>query len=126
MPGSAFRAAIERGDIDAAVDLLADGVTFNSPVVFKPYEGRETVTAILRSAFGIFEDFRYTDELESDGVTALIFDARVGDRALQGMDLLRMDGDGRIADFTVMIRPLTGLMALADRMGKALEAAGLR
>jgi hypothetical protein len=93
--------------------------------VHKPYEGRETVATILRCAYSVFEDFQYTDELEADGVHALIFRAHVGDRQLQGMDLIRTDGEGRITDFTVMVRPASGLMALAERMGAALEAAGI-
>jgi ketosteroid isomerase-like protein len=120
-----FREAVERGDTDAAVDLLADDVVFRSPAVFKPYEGRETVETILRTVFSVFEDFRYTDELAGDGAHALIFEARVGERSLQGLDLIRSDADGRIVEFTVMIRPASGLMALAERMGPALEAAGV-
>ena len=122
---NAFREAVEREDLDAAVDLLADDVVFRSPAVFKPYEGRERVETILRTVFGVFEDFHYTDELAGDGVDALIFEARVGDRSLQGLDLIRLGEDGSIAEFTVMIRPASGLMALAERMGPALEAAGV-
>ena len=125
MPAHAFRAAVERGDLDAAVDLLADDVVFRSPAVYKPYQGRETVETILRTVFGVFEDFRYTDELEGERVHALIFEARVGDRELQGLDLIRPDADGRIAAFTVMVRPASGLMALAEQMGPALAAAGV-
>ena len=125
MAGSAFRAAIERRDIDAAVGLLADDVVFRSPAVFKPYAGRATVATILRTVFGVLEDFRYTDELTGGGSHALIFEARVGDRSLQGLDLIRTDDDGRIAEFTVMIRPASGLIALAERMGPALQDAGV-
>src|SRR5438270_3740159 len=121
----AFRAAVEAGDVAAATDLLADDVVFRSPAVFKPYEGRETVATILRTVFEVFEDFRYTDELAGDGVHTLIFEARVGDRKLQGLDLIRDAPDGRIAELTVMVRPASGLMALAERMGPALQAAGV-
>ena len=126
MPAAAFRAAVERGDMDAAIDLLADDVVFRSPAVFKPYEGREAVTTILRAAFATFEDFRYTDELQGDGVHGLIFEARVGDKQVQGVDLIRSDADGRIGEFTVMVRPASALMALAQEMGAKLEAAGVR
>jgi hypothetical protein len=125
MPGHAFRAAVESGDIEAAVALLAEDVTFRSPAVFKPYEGRETVSTILRTVYGVFEDFRYTDELAGDGVHALIFETRVGEKQIQGMDLIRGDAYGRIREFTVMVRPASGLMALAERMGPALQAAGV-
>ena len=121
----AFRAAVERGDIEAAVDLLADDVVFRSPAVFKPYTGRDTVETILRTVFGVFEDFRYTDEMTGEAGDGLIFEARVGDRTLQGLDFIRSYPDGTIREFTVMVRPASGLMALAERMGPALAAAGV-
>src|SRR4051795_9444249 len=114
---NALREALQRGGQDAAVALLADDVVFRSPAVFKPYEGRATVETILRTVFTVFEDFRYTDELDGEGVHGLIFEANVGDRSVQGLDLVRSDSDGRIAEFTVMVRPASGLIALAERMG---------
>jgi SnoaL-like domain len=121
-----FRAAVERADLDAAVALLAENVVFRSPAVFKPYEGQETVATILRTVYQVLEDFHYTDELDGTGIHGLLFDARVGDRSLQGIDLLRHDANGQITEFTVMIRPASGLIAVAERMGPALEAAGVR
>jgi ketosteroid isomerase-like protein len=122
-----FRAAVEAGDVDAALATLAPDVVFHSPAVFHPYVGHETVGALLRLVFETFEDFRYTDELEgADGTHALIFRARVGEREVEGLDLLRDDADGRVADFTVMIRPLSGLLALAQALGPKVEAAGLK
>jgi hypothetical protein len=122
-----FRAAVEARDIDAALATLADDVVFHSPAVFHPYESRETVGALLRLVFETFEDFRYTDQLDNpDGTHALIFRARVGEREVEGLDLVRDGADGRIADFTVMIRPLSGLVALAQALGPKVEAAGLK
>jgi hypothetical protein len=112
-----FRAAVEAGDIEGAIALLAPDVAFRSPVVHRPYEGADAVAGLLRAVFEVFEDFRYVDELESPGGGhALIFEARVGDRQLQGMDLLYDDAGGRIARFTVMVRPLSGALALAEAM----------
>lgn len=114
----AFRAAAEAGDLDALAELLAPGVVLHSPVAFRPYAGRETVVKLLRLIAGAFEDFHYTDELESaGGVHALVFRARVGDRQLEGVDLLRLGPDGRVADLTAIIRPLSGLAALAQAVG---------
>jgi len=130
----AFRAGVEARDIDAATATLSPAITFNSPAVFKPYQGKETVAGLLRLVAETFEDFRYTDELAGDGdgdgadpaVHALVFRARVGDRELEGMDLLRIGPDGLVSDLTVMIRPLSGLVALAQALGPKVEAAGLR
>jgi hypothetical protein len=112
-----FRAAVEAGDIDAGLALFADDATLDSPVAFKPFVGIEAVSVVLRAVFETFENFHYTDELEGpDGTHALIFEARVGDRSVQGLDLIRMDDSGRITNLTVMIRPLSGLTALAEAM----------
>jgi SnoaL-like domain len=118
-----FRKAVEAKDLDAMVDALADDIVFHSPITFKPFEGRQAVGTLLGVVFRTFEDFRYTDELDHDNVKALVFKARVGDKQIEGLDLMRMNADGKIADFTVMVRPLSGAMALAEAVGKGLEQA---
>jgi hypothetical protein len=116
-----FRAAVEARDHGAVVDTLAPDVLFHSPVAFKPFAGREAVGEVLRAVGDVFEDFSYTDELASDGVLALIFRARVGDKAVEGIDVLRFDDDGLIAEFTVMVRPASALMALGEAMAPKVE-----
>jgi hypothetical protein len=118
-----FRTAVEAADHEAAVALLHPEVVFHSPVTFKPYVGREAVGTLLKAVFETFEDFEYTDELESEDLHALVFQARVGDKRVQGVDLLRSDHDGLITEFTVMVRPGSGLMALGEAMGP--KVAGL-
>ena len=119
---SDFRAAIERRDLDGMVATLADDVVLHSPVSFKPFEGKEGVAGLFEILLRTFEDFRYTDELAGEEVQALIFRARVGDRDVEGLDLVRPGPDGRIVDFTVMVRPLTGVIALAEAVGPQLAA----
>ncbi len=124
-PAAAFRAAVESWDIEAISALLAPDVVFHSPVTFHPFLGRDTVTALLTLVSQTFEEFRYTDELESDGKHALIFKASVAGKELEGIDLLRFDADGLIADFTVMIRPMSGLVPFAQAMGEKAARAGV-
>jgi hypothetical protein len=121
-----FRAAVERRDIDAARELFAQDIVFHSPITFHPFVGRETVTRLLVLVEQTFEGFRYTDELQAGDAHALIFRASVASRELEGIDLLRFDGAGLIADFTVMLRPLSGLMPFAQAMGEKVAAAGLQ
>ena len=121
-----FRAAVESHDVGAAAELLAEEIVFHSPVTFHPYVGRDTVTRLLGIVAEVFEDFRYTDELTGDGMHALIFRAGVGGRELEGLDLLRFDADGLISDFTVMVRPVSGLMPFAEKMAERVTAAGLQ
>ncbi len=126
MKSDAFRAAVEAEDPDALTRALAEDVVFRSPVVFKAYEGRSLVSTILvEGAMNVFEDFRYTDQLEDGDVAALIFKARVGDREVDGLDLLRFDGDGMVSELMVMVRPMSGLNALAEAMGRQFERLGI-
>jgi hypothetical protein len=121
-----FRAAVETLDIGAASELLADDVVFHSPATFHPFVGRETVTQLLGLVAQTFEDFRYTDELQADGAHVLVFRAAIDGKELEGIDLLRVDEDGLIADFTVMLRPISGLLPFAQAMGEKVAQAGLQ
>jgi hypothetical protein len=120
---NAFRVAIEAGDLDALRACFNDDATFHSPAVFKPYAGIDAVMFLLTGVMQVFEDFRYLHALDAapgGTVHALMFEARVGDKTVQGIDLLTYDMDGKITDLTVMIRPLTGLQTVVEKMGEAL------
>jgi hypothetical protein len=120
-----FRAAVEAQDLEAAIALMADDVVFRSPVVFKPYHGRETVAMLLGAVSRVFEDFRYERELGAPDAAdhALVFRARVGDRELEGCDFLHTNEYGLIDELCVMVRPLSGVLALAEAMKARLEMA---
>jgi hypothetical protein len=126
MAPHSFRAAVEARDLDALTACLAEDVVFNSPVAFKPFQGRDSVRRVLHFAATTFEDFRYVDEVADGDRVALIFRARVGDKELQGLDLLHTDDDGLIDELTVMVRPLSGVIALAEAMGPKVLGAGLK
>lgn len=126
MKSDAFRAAVEAEDPNALTATLAEDVVFRSPVVFKAYEGKQVVSMILtEGAMKVFEDFQYVEQLEGEGAAALIFSARVGDREVDGLDLLRFDADGKVSELTVMARPMSGLKALAEAMGREFERLGI-
>jgi hypothetical protein len=118
-----FRAAVEARDEAAIEALLAGDVVFTSPVAFKPYPGKAITAAILRAVIRVFEDFRYVREIaDADGRDhAFVFEATVDGKQLTGCDFLHFDDDGKIDDFTVMVRPLSAAQALATRMGEQFE-----
>ena len=118
-----FRAAAEAKDFAAAQDLFTDDVQFRSPVVYKPYEGRDALMVLLSAVTQVFEDFRYVEQVESGDAAVLMFEARVGERDVQGVDILRYDGEGKIREMVVMVRPMSGVNALAEAMQRQLEAA---
>ncbi|RKS72146.1 hypothetical protein BZB76_4963 [Actinomadura pelletieri DSM 43383] len=122
-PGT-FRAAVEAKDLAAIGAALHPRIAFHSPVMVRPYLGRDAVFPLLGVLLEVFEDFHYTDELVSAASTALIFDARVAGRDVQGLDLLTFGDTGLVTDLTVMVRPLPAAMTLARVVGRRLEAKG--
>jgi len=117
-----FRAAVEDQDLERAVSLLAEDVRFRSPIVFQTYEGRDAVAVLLGAVMRVFEDFRYVREIGDAVDHALVFEARVGSRTLEGCDFLHTNEDGLIDEFAVMVRPLSGALALAEAMKAQLAA----
>lgn len=117
-------AALEAHDADAAIAQLAEDVSFRSPVVFKPYLGRDAVAPILQAICRVFEDFRYVREIGAADASdqAVVFEARVGGRQIEGCDFLHLDERGAIDEFVVMVRPLSAALALAEAMRAQLAA----
>lgn len=123
MKSDAFRQAAEAKDFSRGEELFSPDVVFRSPAVFKPYEGLEALGTILGNVAQVFEDFRYVDQVETGDTAVLVFEARVGEKQLNGVDVLRFGEDGKIAEMMVMVRPASGLIALGEEMGRRLEAA---
>lgn len=119
----AFQEAVEANDHQAIEALLADDVRFTSPVAFKPYDGKSITAAILRAVTRVFEDFHYVREIRSsDGRDhTLVFEASIGGTLVNGCDFLHVNDNGLIDDFVVMVRPLSGVNALAEAMGAQFE-----
>ncbi len=120
-----FRAAIEARDVTAAVALLSDDVVFRSSLVFTPYHGRDAVRVVLAAVSRVFEDFRYVREIGAPDARdhALVFQARIGDRQIEGSDFCTSARTARFDELMVMVRPLSGALALADAMKPRLDSA---
>jgi hypothetical protein len=124
MSAVGFRKAVESFDLEAALDCLSPDIVFHSPVTFKPFEGRDAVAVLFGILFKTFEDFRYVGEYASDDGAVLHFRTRIGDRQVEGIDMVHVREDGLIDEFTVMVRPLSAAMALRDTVGAELGMTG--
>jgi hypothetical protein len=119
---ASFRQAVEAGDLDALMGAMTEDIVLRSPVTFKPYEGKDAVRKLLAIIMRTFEDFTYVHTLEGDGVSALVFKARVGEKQLDGLDLIEFGDDGLVKTLTVMVRPMSAVIALAETVGPQLAA----
>jgi hypothetical protein len=125
-----FRTAVEAGEIADSFELFREDAVFRSPVVYRPYAGRDTVLKVLGAAervLGLGGHFRYVHQLEDDDarVAILEFATEVDGRQVEGIDKLTFDEDGRISELTVMIRPASALQAVGARMAEEFARLGL-
>lgn len=113
---------MQNNDLRELPQLLHPQAVFRSPMAYKPYAGAPMVSLILNMVSQVFVDFVYHRELVSaDGLNVVLeFSAKVGERELKGIDMVRFDEDGKIVEFEVMIRPMSGLQALGEEMGRRL------
>ena len=115
---------VARQDLSELPELLAADVVFRSPMAHTPYPGVKVVSTILNTVLKVFVDFTYHRQLAtSDGSSVVLeFSASVNGRELKGIDMIRFDEQGKIVDFEVMVRPMSGLQALGEEMGRRLGA----
>jgi hypothetical protein len=119
----ALRAAGERGDADAIAELLAPDVVFNSPLTTRVrFEGKEEVVALYRDIFAVLEEIETTEPLTLGDTQAFIFRARVRGAEFEAMNVVRVNDDGQIIEFTIFARPLPGLATLLSALPPRVSA----
>ncbi|MBB3175840.1 nuclear transport factor 2 family protein [Variovorax sp. Sphag1AA] len=103
--------------------LLADDAVFHSPVVHTPQVGRALTRAYLAAAFHVFfnETFHYVRELKSERDAVLEFEVQIDGIAVNGVDMIKWNDEGKITDFKVMIRPLKAINLVHQKMAAMLQ-----
>ena len=117
----AWHAVVESGDPALLDGLLADDVVFRSPAVFTPQQGKAVTKQYLSSAMVVLgPSLRYISEWHDQASAVLEFEAELDGIYVQGVDMLRWNGDGKLVSFTVMVRPMRGLQKLVELMARQL------
>jgi hypothetical protein len=118
---SAFRTAVEAKDFKALEATMSPDIVFRSPVVFTPYQGREAVAGLLRVVGTVLApQLTYQWQVRDGDREVLCFRSLVGEREVEGVDLIRYGDDGLVAELVVMMRPASALAAMRDAVGALL------
>jgi uncharacterized protein YuzE len=118
-----FRVAAEAKDVELMTEALREDVVLHSPILFRGFEGRDAVRHVLTHVAATLEGLTYVGELTDGNTVCLRFKARVDDRELEGIDFLELDEDGKVAELTVFMRPLSAITAFNEQMKLRLEVA---
>ncbi|HET7351336.1 MAG TPA: nuclear transport factor 2 family protein [Marmoricola sp.] len=114
---AAWRRVVEARDAALLDQLLAEDCVFRSPAVHTPQEGRALTTAYLTAALAVLgPTLTYRHEWSDASSAVLEFEAELDGLTVHGVDMLRWDDEGRLTEFTVMVRPYKALNKLMERM----------
>jgi deazaflavin-dependent oxidoreductase (nitroreductase family) len=116
-----YRRAFAARDLDGLAGLLADDVVFHSPVIADPgFEGRGSVTELHAILLQAIKDLEYTHELGDGSVHFLVANGRVLGKPIKSTTILEFNEEGKVREMWVMVRPLTGLVAIGEAIGSEL------
>lgn len=121
-PIARWHALVESKDATGLDDLLADDAVFVSPVVHTPQRGKAVTKLYLSAAFQVFftPSFRYVREIVGANDAMLEFELDLAGIAVNGVDLIKWNADGKIVEFKVMLRPLKAVNLIHEHMGSML------
>jgi hypothetical protein len=115
---SLLKAMVDQ-DREALAAMVADGVVFNSPAT--AYEGREQVVEVLAVGGAVLQGLAASRDPVPIGAdeTVTLIEASVEGEPLNGILLERTDG-GRIAELTILLRPLGTLQTALRHIARAM------
>lgn len=121
---STWHALVESRNAKGLDSLLAEDVVFHSPVVHTPQVGKAITVQYLCAAFRVFfnESFKYVREVTGPCDAVLEFQVEIDGITVNGVDMLKWDGEGRITEFKVLIRPLKAINLIHQKMAAMLQA----
>ncbi len=122
-PVARWHQIAESRDPAGLADLLDDEVVFRSPAVHTPQEGRALTTAYLSAAIVVLgPTLQYDRQWYADGSAVLEFRAELDGLTVHGVDMLAWNDDGKLVEFTVMVRPVKALHKLMELMAAELQS----
>ena len=128
---------MKSNDMDKLDELLSEDVVFYSPVVYTPQKGKDITKMYLMAAGGVFgegtkdamsdsnesqSNFKYIKEIIGEKSALLEFESEMDGIYVNGVDVISWNGEGKITEFKVIIRPLQAVNMLHQKMQAMLES----
>jgi hypothetical protein len=115
----AFTQALQRKDMEAMLSHMADDIVLNTPLAAEPIRGKDAIRPVVTALLGVVDAFDFREILQGPAHVSAFFGVTVGEHHLDGVDYWRLADDGRIAEMTVLWRPLPAANAVAEKLAAA-------
>ncbi|MAX56502.1 MAG: hypothetical protein CL537_13500 [Alcanivoracaceae bacterium] len=120
---NAWHDVVKSKSSDQLQQLVADDAVFHSPLVHTPQAGKPLTVAYLTAAMHVLanDSFHYVREVSEGSHSILEFALELEGIAVNGVDMITWNDEGKIIDFKVMIRPYKAIETVRTRMAAMLE-----
>jgi hypothetical protein len=115
-----FVDSMHGADKDALSGILAEDVVMYGPLGDEPVTGREAVLEAMRNVGEVATDLTYKEVLTGVTHHAAYFRLQIEDTVVNGMDYIRLDADGKIAEVTIWWRPLPSGVQMQGHLARLL------
>jgi hypothetical protein len=113
-----YRRAGETGDVDLALSTFAENAVLHSPLTDRVrFTGHAELRSLLEVAYDHIDDMRFHTDVGDEHSRVVIYRARIRGVDMEEATLLRFDDEGKIAEATLFIRPLPGLVEVMGTFG---------
>jgi ketosteroid isomerase-like protein len=112
----AFLDAMRAKNADAMLSHMADTMTLHTPLHAEPFRGKAAIRPVVEALLRVVDQFDFREILQGPQHVAVFFAITVGDLILDGMDYVRLDASGLLAELTVLWRPLPAVIAVNARL----------
>jgi hypothetical protein len=112
----AFTQAMQRKDLEAMLGHMVDDIVLKTPLAAEPFRGKDAIRPVVTALLGVVDGFDFREILQGPAHVSAFFGITVGEHQLDGVDYWRLSDDGRIAEMTVLWRPLPAANAVAQRL----------
>jgi hypothetical protein len=119
---SEWHRIVSERDVAALAKVLAEDIEMGAPPYWAKLQGRDLVRHLLGLIVHTIEDFTYHREWHSGREYALEFTGHVGDRQLQGIDLISVNERGQVSNLDVLMRPVNAVIALREIIAPQMAA----
>lgn len=114
----------ESGSATAAQvsELLAEDVKFNSPILIRAIEGRDTIAAIFAQSSSTRGSGAYTAEYKLDERTTFLrWEGTMDGHKIESLEVIIDDEQGLIVERTIALRPYPAVKLFRDAMYASLK-----
>ena len=117
--GNPLREALQARDPEKARAAFAEDVVVRSPIFSVEFDGPDEATDVFAAVYEALGPVEYLYDEPGDP-HVFIWSSTVDGEPLEGTDLVRYDGAGKVTEVTVFLRPLRGIAAFLDKTGPIL------